>query len=54
MRHYRVWLSFTKGIGIYIRIGWEQIEILLPFVEILIGVTRDASGIYFFGLGRNR
>ncbi len=51
MGQYRLWLSFTKGIGFYIRIDQDEIEILIPFVKILIGLTKYAQGIYFFGKG---
>ena len=49
MGQYKLWMTFQKGIGIFVGVHSDEIEILLPFVQILIGLNKSAKGVYFFG-----
>jgi hypothetical protein len=50
MGQYRLWLEFTCQIGInlsYAQYG-KQLTIYIPFITIIIALTKDAKGVYLF------
>ena len=49
MVQYKLWCAKTAGIGIFIGISPEEIQILIPFVQILVGRGVSARGFYIFG-----
>lgn len=49
MGQYKLWFSFHYILGIGFKKDDDSIEIILPFLHIIIGLMDDAKGIYLFG-----
>ncbi|MCB1157583.1 MAG: hypothetical protein KDK45_08785 [Leptospiraceae bacterium] len=49
MGQYKLWIGFKEQLGFMISQDYEFINISLPFIEIKVGLDKDATGICFFG-----
>ena len=53
MGQFKLWFSFSKSFGFLVAYyRAEEIRINILCIEILIGLTDHANGIYFFGITR--
>lgn len=52
MGQYRIWMAAKWQIGLMISFDVDQIIISFPFMELVFGLQKSASGIYIY-LGKN-
>ena len=50
---YRLEILFVLGLGFYITITKQEVQITVPFIAFCIGTTKHARGYNIFGVWKN-